>query len=522
MTGRGSTPGLLQSVDSHALSPVYALAGTLLVVLVADLFLQGRRKRLALPVSLAGTLVALGLTVSLVGTGTRGTFCTPAATLPQQVGGLAVGRSCSYVVDRYALLLDVVLLGGLLVVLLLGAGSLAEDRLPPGEHHVLLLAATLGGVVVASSRDLLILVVGLEVVSLPAFVLAGLKRGSATAAARSAEAALKYFLVSVLSTAVSLFGMAMLYGLTGSLQLDRIALQLAQPSIRTPAAAAAVALTLVGFAFKVSAAPFHTWAPDVYDGSPLPVAAYLSVVSKTAGFAGLFVLCLQAFRPYAGVWGPIVAVLAVASMTLGNLVALQQRDAVRLLAWSSIAQAGYILAPLAAAATARGRGDLDALLTASLGYLAFYAVTQLGAFACLAAARVRDLVDLRGLAGRSPAVAAAFALALFGLAGLPPGLAGLFGKVVVFRAVVDAHAGWLAVVVAVNTVIGLAYYLRLAALLFSGLGEGAVRSRPARGLAAGGRPVRTAVALTALVALAVGVAPVLVLHVTPLATIALP
>jgi NADH-quinone oxidoreductase subunit N len=240
---------------------------------------------------------------------------------------------------------------------------------------------------------------------------------------------------------------------------------------------AAVVLVVTGFAFKISAVPFHFWAPDTYQGSPVPVAAFLSTASKAAGFAGLLVLLLEAFRPYADVWGPVVAVLAAVTMTVGNVVALRQWHMVRLLAWSTVAQAGYMLVPLGVAATAGGRtaDNLDAAVAATLAYLAIYVAMNLGAFACVAAVVRRfprgAIADFRGLARRSPWLAAAFALFLTALAGLPPGVAGLFAKVVVLRAAVDGHVTWLAVVAAVNTVIGLAYYLRVAALLFAGAAE---------------------------------------------------
>ena len=294
-----------------------------------------------------------------------------------------------------------------------------ELHLAPGEFHFLLLSSVTGMVVMASARDLLILVVALEVVSLPAFVLVGLRRADP----RSGEAALKFFLVSVISTAVTLLGVSLVYGVTGTLHLSSVAAALARPGVDAPVTNVAVVLTLVGFAFKVSAVPFHFWAPDTYEGAPLPIAAFLSVASKAAGFAGLALVVDVAFRPYADVWGPVLATIAALTMTVGNLVALRQRQAVRLLAWSSVAQAGYILAPLGVAATADGRDSLGPALAATVTYLAFYAVMNLGAFACVAALARRHpghrLADYRGLAYRSPWLAVAFAFFLACLAGLP-------------------------------------------------------------------------------------------------------
>jgi len=253
-------------------------------------------------------------------------------------------------------------------------------------------------------------------------------------------------------------------------------------------AAAAVVLVVVGFAFKVSAVPFHFWTPDTYQGAPIPIAAFLSVASKAAGFAGLTLLLLHPFRAYAEVWGPVVAGLAAVTMTVGNLVALRQWHMIRLLAWSTVAQAGYMLVPLGVAATAGGRrGDeLHLAVQATLAYLAVYVVMNLGAFACAAAVARRApraaIADYRGLVRTSPLTAVAFALFLTALAGLPPGVAGLFAKVVVFRAAVHGHVTWLAVVGAVNTVIGLAYYLRVAAALF-GAPEGVEKAARPRSTA---------------------------------------
>jgi NADH-quinone oxidoreductase subunit N len=287
-------------------------------------------------------------------------------------------------------------------------------------------------------------------------------------------------------------------------------------------AAVGTVLVVVGFAFKVSAVPFHFWAPDTYEGAPIAVAAFLSVVSKAAGFAGLVLILIVGFRPYTDVWGPILAVLAALTMTVGNLVALRQHRAVRLLAWSSIAQAGYMLAPLGAAGAIADKGagrqqDLNALAGATVAYVAIYAAMTIGAFAVVAFVRWlgpnggRDLDDYRGLVRTHPLIAVAFAFFLACLAGLPPGLAGLFAKVIVFRAVVDGGVAWLAVVIAVNTVIGLYYYLAWAARLFA--------ARPDGVTVRAGRtpyPAGAAILVAAVASAALSVMPQLVFGVSPL------
>jgi NADH-quinone oxidoreductase subunit N len=498
----------LQRIDYAALAPLLVVSAAAVAVLVADLFLPLGRRAAAIWVALAGTLGTLVAGV-VAGARERRTFCTPTTTLP---GGVRTGRSCSYVVDHFTLLLIVVFCLAAAVCLLLSVAPVAEDRLPAGEYGFLVLCSLAGMVTIAGARDLITIVVALEVLTLPIYVLAGLRRGDS----RSAEAALKFFLVSVLSGAVTLFGVSLVYGLTGAVHLDRVAAALAQrQDLRhLSLTAAAVLLVIVGFAFKVAAVPFHWWAPDTYQGAPVPIAAFLSTASKAAGFGGLLLVLLVGFRPYANAWGPVLAVLAAATMTLGNLVALRQRHMVRLLAWSSVAQAGYLLVPLGAAAGAAGRSDavLRTAGAATLAYLCLYVAMNLGVFACVAWATRRTprnaIEDYRGLVRRSPVVAVALAFFLLCLAGLPPGFAGLFAKVVVFRSALIGGAGALALVMAVNTVIGLYYYLRVAALVFAGPAEtpeGTPAGSPRRSLA-----VAAAITVTVAATLVLGFAPQLV------------
>jgi len=282
--------------------------------------------------------------------------------------------------------------------------------------------------------------------------------------------------VSVVSVAVMLYGVSLVYGATGALHLDRIATVLADPASRTSVATAGVVLTLVGLAFKVGAVPFHFWVPDTYAGAPVVVAAFLSVVSKAAGIVGLLIVVGEGFPAYADVWGPAIAVVSVATMTLGNVAALRQRRAVRLLAWSSVAQSGYMLAPLAVASSGVAGARFGAALSAVVAYVCVYAVVNLAAFGVVVVvtrSRPAGLIeDYRGLAYSEPASAAALAFGLLALAGLPPGVAGLWAKVVVIDSAVSGGAIWLAVAVAVNTVIALAYYLRWTALLFASRSAG--------------------------------------------------
>jgi len=498
----------IQAIDYAAIAPPVLLALAAIAVLFADAFLPPWRRAAVGYGALAGVLVTLAATALLaadvVGDGAgqpRRTFCLPGDGTP----------ACSYVVDEFTVLVQLVMLVAAVVVVLIALAEVRDTRLPAGEFHFLLLAALAGALALAAARDLITLVVCLEVVSLPVFALAALRRYDG----RSSEAGLKMFLVSVVSTAVMLFGISLVYGTTGAMHLERISAALAQPSaIATaarPVAAVGVVLVLVGFGFKISAVPFHFWAPDTYRGSPIAVAAFLSVVSKMAGFAGLVLVLVVGFAPYATVWGPLLAVLAAASMTAGNLVALRQRSAVRLLAWSSIAQAGYILAPLGAAAGLGGRAPRE-LVAATIGYLAIYAVMNIGAFAVVGfAGRDADLDDYRGLVHTHPLISVALAFFLACLAGLPPGLAGLFAKIVVFRATVSAGYGWLAVLMAVNTVIGLYYYLAWASRLFTPPTADAV-AEPRVAVA---RPVAVAIGVAAAGTVLLSVVPQLVLGISP-------
>ncbi|MFI0352498.1 NADH-quinone oxidoreductase subunit N [Actinomadura sp. 9N407] len=478
---------MIQGIDYAAIAPPLILALAAVALLLADAF-DVPRRFLGL---LAGAALLLGLAavIVLAQGDRRATFC-----LPTQLRGDGP-RSCSYVSDDFTLLFQGIVLAAAVIVVLLSFREITEARMPAGEYYFLLLAAIVGALTLVAARDLILLVVALETLSLPVFALVALRRYDGAAS----EAALKLFLVSVVSAAIMLFGISMIYGATGAMHLDRIAPALEKlPADLDPVAAVGIVLVLVGFGFKVAAVPFHFWAPDVYQGAPLPIAAFLSVISKAAGFAGLAIVLALGFPSYGHVWGPVIAIIAAITMTLGNLLALRQRTAIRLLAWSSVAQSGYMIAPLAV-----GAHRLPEAVAATTAYVALYAVMNLGAFAVVTAYRRNaTLDDFRGLARNNPATAAALAFFLICLAGLPPGVMGLFAKVVVFRATVAGGVTWLAVIMAINTVIGLYYYLAWAARLFVGP---ATETRPTPA-------IRAAVAATLTAAIVLSVAPQLVLQ----------
>ncbi|MEU7832854.1 NADH-quinone oxidoreductase subunit N [Nonomuraea sp. NPDC049129] len=541
---------MIQQIDYSVIAVPLVLALVAGLVLMLDAFLPGGgRTRTGLGlVSLAGVVVALGFVVAQAvrGDGARATFCVPDSLAT--AAGPGSEPACSFVVDRFTLIFAGLVLVAGVVVVLMSMTQLAGGGIPAGEWYFLLLCTLVGAVTLPASRDLIMLVVALELVSLPVFALTALKRYDG----RSSEAAVKLFLVSVVSTAVMLFGVSLLYGIAGTVYLSRLASVFsgkapapgvgAQETYSSLLAAGhglpgvvtvGLVLVVAGFAFKIAVVPFHAWAADVYQGAPIPVAALLSVISKAAGFAGLILVLVTALPGQASTWSPIIAVVAALTMTVGNLLAMRQRSAVRLLAWSSVAQSGYILAPLAvtaqtgamtaassltvgagAAGAAGTAGDVAGAIGASVAYLVIYAAMNLGAFAVVmlmsrTTAR-NELDDYRGLAFRSPVAAIALAFCLICLAGLPPGLAGLFAKVVVFREIIEGGAGWLAVVMAVNTVIGLYYYVVWTARLFTPAEpapSGVRRALPAAWVAVG---------IAVVVALLFSVAPQLVLGMTSL------
>ncbi|HYN97450.1 MAG TPA: proton-conducting transporter membrane subunit [Pilimelia sp.] len=474
---------MTQSVDHVALLPAYLAAGTAVLVLLADL-LVGRRGATLAVAAVGAAATAAG--ASFVGAGPdRATLCA--------------GDACSYLAgDRAALV------AALFALLTLGVLGLSArlPGVPAGEYAFLLACSMAGGVVLGGAGDLITLIVALETVTLPLYVLVGLRRQTVA----SAEAAVTFFVVSVVATTLTLLGAALLYAATGVLHLEP--LRDAGP-LDTPLAAVAAALVVAGLAFKVAAVPFHAWAPATYDGAPLPIAAYLSTASKLGGVVAVLavgVVALPAERT-----GPVLATLAVLTMTVGNLVALRQVRMVRLLAWSSVAQAGYILAPLGAAAFAAGRSAeaQNLAVAAAVAYTVFFVVLELAAFAAVVALRPAGAdggpIDAyRGAARRRPWVSAALVLALIGLAGLPPGLAGLFAKVAVVRSLLTGGAGWLALIVALNAVIGLAYYVRVAAALYA-----PPQPAPAGPAAAPGAPwpVLAVLAGATAIAVAAGFAP---------------
>jgi len=474
-------------IDYLALAPELIVVATILVVFALDMLLPLSQKYWAATAAVAGTalaLVPLGL-LAIEG-GTRSMF------------------EGSYVSDDFALVLKGLFLVAAYIVFLLSHHYIESERYYQGEYYFLLLASVLGSLVVASARDLIILFIGIELVTGPLYLLAGWRKGDI----KSNEASMKYFILGVLSTAILLYGMSLLFGLTGEVTFEGLAA--ATAGMDTPALTMAVLFVIVGFGFKVAAAPFHFWAPDTYEGAPTPITAYLSVNSKAAGFVALLLVLYSALPHAADVWAPALWALAALSMTLGNLAALRQTNIVRLLAYSSIAQAGFMLVPFAAAAVAGVA--LEEAFAATVIYLVIYAVMNLGAFGVvIAGARVTrsgELPAWAGLAKVDARLGFLVAVFFFSLAGIPP-LAGWFAKFVMFRSVMIAGSAAtvaLAVVAAVNAVLALYYYAKVVATVWLDDQVGAFPGDPE---VAPAGSLRLALGVTVALTIAIGFYPTL-------------
>lgn len=324
-----------------------------------------------------------------------------------------------------------------------------------GEYYTILIAAVFGMNFMASAADLIMLYLSIETTSIALYLLAGYLRDDD----KSAESGLKYFLFGAFTSTVMLYGFSLLYGFTGKTNLYELSAALG--SVPPLVVVIAALLILVGFGFKVAAVPFHFWTPDVYEGAPTPITAFISVASKAAGFAVLIRVMLAVFPEAESYWVPLVAVIAAFTMTLGNTLALAQKNIKRLLAYSSIAQAGYALVGLAAISQAG--------IAATIFYLAMYILTNLTAFGVIIlVSRITqsdEIADYAGLSRRSPGLALAFLVAFLSLGGMPP-LAGFFGKFLVFAAAIQQGLIWLAVVGVLNAIVGLYYYLTVLKVVY--------------------------------------------------------
>jgi NADH-quinone oxidoreductase subunit N len=367
--------------------------------------------------------------------------------------------------DKFAMFVNGVLLASTALVVMISPQYLNRRGIHYGEYYALILGATLGMMLLAAAMSLMVIFLAIEALSIALYILSGFSRQEE----RSQEAALKYLLLGGFASGFLLYGMALVYGETGHTQLAQIGAALHVSTNVDPLLLAGVILVFVGLAYKASLVPFHAWTPDVYQGAPTSVTTFMSVTTKVAAFAVIVRVFTYTFDPLYVHWQVVVAVVAIASMVVGNVAALTQTSVKRMLAYSSIAQAGYILVGVAV-------GPLSATPSGNLGtigvlyYLAAYAATQIGAFAVITimAGRGEDLDSysgLRGLAFRRPYVAAAMALFLLSLGGFPP-TAGFFGKFFVFAAAIQANLTVLALWGIATSAVSVFYYLRVALLMY--------------------------------------------------------
>lgn len=475
------TPIERPEVDWLAVTPVLILVGGALVLMLAASFVRNRRT--TVPYTVVTCLVglgALGATIPLwreVQDSARGPF----STLSGAVG-----------VDGFSTFLTVVIAASVIVTALLIDDYLRREGLEGVEAYVLLLLSASGGVVMAQANDLIVLFLGLEILSIAVYVLAAMHRRRVT----SQEAGMKYFVLGAFSSAFFLYGIAMTYGGTGTTSLIRIA-QLFSANALTEDGLilAGLALMLVGFGFKVAAVPFHFWTPDVYQGSPTPMVAWMASGVKVAGFAGLLRVYFLAFPAYKVDWQPMVYAVAVATLLVGAVLAVVQTDVKRMMAYSSINHAGFILVGVQAAT--------DHGVEAALFYLATYAFLIAGTFGVVTLIGGTGdghhaLTDYKGLGHRNPALAAVLAVFLFAQAGVPL-TSGFFAKFEVITAAVDAGSAWLAVLAMVSAVISAFLYLRIVATMYMGDDE----ESPAEGRAR--IPVGAGIALGISLVVTIGV-----------------
>lgn len=435
--------------DLYLLAPEATMAILALVVMMVDLFIK--RRFVTVTVGLAGLIVPLG-------------FAIAQAVTPGFLAKPQYAFSGMLVIDPYAVFFEIVFILIAAVMLLASYSYVGKYVKADGEFYTLMLFSTTGAMFMASTNELISIYISLELTSIPLYVMAGLLRTGE----RSAEAAVKYVLLGAMSSAILLYGFALLYGLTGTTDLAGIARSVGT-GVQNGNVMILIAdvLILAGFGFKISAVPFHMWAPDIYEGAPTPSTAFFSVASKAAGFAALIRVFMSGGLGQVNLTSLtiIIAIIAIATMTLGNLVAAVQTNVKRLMAYSSIAQAGYILVGFVASIAGK-HPDGD---SAVLFFILVYVITNLGAFSgiiALANATGGERIeDFKGLAKRAPLLSAGTALCLLSLAGIPP-MAGFVSKVFIFTAAWGEGLSWLVVIALLNTVVSLVYYGRIVKAMY--------------------------------------------------------
>jgi NADH-quinone oxidoreductase subunit N len=457
-----------------AVIPVICVTLAGLVILLAEAF-RARKEQMPL-----GGLALIGLVGAAI-----------ASVLLWDRGATSFGVVTA---DNFALFVNLVILTVGIVTVVFSSQTLERDGLPAGEFYALLMFAIVGMMLMVQASELLLLFLALETMSIAVYVLTGLR----TSDPRATEAAFKYFLLGAFASAFLLYGIAFLFGMTGSTHLDEIGTVIAARSMSgDPMILLAIGLIIVGFAFKVGLVPFHQWSPDAYDGAPALVTGFMATGVKAAAVAAFTRLFLSALEPMIADWAPVLWAIAVATMILGTVVGVAQSSLKRMLAYSSIAHGGYLVVGIVAAS--------EVGKAAILFYLAAYAVTNLAAFAVIALLGARDrpnddLRDYAGLWHTHPALAGVMTIALLSLGGFPP-TAGFIAKWYVFSAAVGSGYYWLAIIGVLTSVVSVFFYLRVVVMMY-------MSERDAR-------PVPAPVAATAMAGLTVAVAAILYLGILP-------
>jgi NADH-quinone oxidoreductase subunit N len=439
--------------------PQLIVLGLALLLLLADVVIPRARHGILTWITLAGFTAALVATIYFINDNTNdSTFSTP-------------GYGDMFLVDGFSLFISIVVLtGGILSVLISGSymQGKSEDpgSMPLAEYYALLSFSVLGTMITGAAGDLLVVFLGIEMSSLAVYALTGYARHRTT----SLEGALKYFLLGLFASAILVYGMAWVYGATGTTNLDGIAIALSGLVTDGDVEASlllALLLLVVGFGFKVAAVPFHMWTPDAYQGAPTPVSAYMSVIPKVAGFAAMIRVLVQGLAPMSDEWVIIISILAVLTMGFGNIVAIAQRDVKRMLAYSSIGHTGYALAGIAAFSTITQDGENS--ISAVLYYLFAYAFMNIGAFAVVTWLQHQghgsNIEDFNGLGTRSPLAAFAMTIFMLSLMGLPP-LVGFYAKYYIILATIEADMIWLAIAIVLASAVSAFFYLRVVAAMY--------------------------------------------------------
>jgi len=495
----------VQNLNLWAAIPALSLAIGACVLFLIDAFIPRERKGITAWLAVIGVLVSLVL--SLPGFSIRTT-----------------AFSGMFLSDSFSALTNIVALMTALISILVAYDYLKRTNIERGEYYPLLLMSVAGAMFMGAAGDLVVVFVGLELLSIPLYILAGFRRPDP----RSEESAMKYFLLGAFSTGFLVYGIALVFGATGTTNLQLIFDRVNASALTSPfLLLMGAGLLIVGLGFKVAAVPFHMWTPDVYQGAPTPVTAFMSVIAKVGGFGAMLRVLviaiptllvgkgqIEAGMHYAA-WQSTIALIAALTMILGNFVAILQRDVKRLLAYSSIAHAGYILMAVAAAGTFVVNKDAAGNQTVTLDiaqqavqgaliYLLAYTFTNIGAFAVLTAVERNDgtgttLDDLSGLGKNHPLLAGAMAIFMLSLTGIPL-TAGFVGKWFVFASALNAGLGVLAVIGVLTSVVSAYYYLRVIVKLWLENGEGQATSRP---------PLTAAIAICVVGTLVLGILPYL-------------